>query len=86
MRLLDRSADRTPAGLSKEFLPAFAKAESLQEMRDLLTDAVLAGAALAIAGEGEPAVGSSDDLTARQRSLVALVGAYGYRVTLRCER
>jgi hypothetical protein len=83
MRFFASFVDRTPAGLPNGFLSSLARADSLQELRDRVTDAILADGGLAIARNDDAAICADDPLTPRQRSLAELVAGAGYRVKFR---
>lgn len=74
---------RRLGSLRSDFRRSIVAADELQDLRDLLTDAMLHSAGLAIARDGEPELDPRIFLTATQRSVIRKVQEFGYRVKLR---
>ncbi len=69
-------------GLPPAFMHQLDTANDVQELRDLLTEALLNGVGLSIAREGDANLDPRLHLSAVQRSRIRQVKAFGYRVRL----
>lgn len=76
------SDPRPPGSLPPDFLRRLDSTNDVQVLRDLVTEALLHGAGLCIAREGEADLDSRLRLTAMQRRRIRQVQAFGYRVKL----